>query len=245
MLARSKTPGGSAGLITALTIVMLGAMAFAIPAAPIRSEGTAMRGYLVGHGRFSARLAEQLARSGYTYLAVDLTTGESRDWSEHFEEVSRRRFPVWGWIELDSSHERGARRTAEMARAVYEVDRTPEAKLRMERAQAAALRATAEWKIQNIVPALNLTGLYVYGPDATEKVQALRARVPGMRVVPVVYGSGPANAAIAMEYDEFVKSASGVAMPVLIADRLDMKQVELARATASGDYLVSRVPILK
>jgi len=99
----SKGTPASAPLITLLTVVCLGAMAFAIPAARIEIDTPHARGYLVGFGRFSARLAEQIARSGYSELVIDVTDAQLGDdalWIEHFRAVSSLGIQVWAWIDV-------------------------------------------------------------------------------------------------------------------------------------------------
>lgn len=95
---------GSAPLIGGLTVLLLAAMAAALPPSPIAVRpGSPDRGYLVRRSTLSDRLAELKAAEGYTFLAVDLTgaryDGEAL-WRDHFDRVSRRRFPIWGWIDV-------------------------------------------------------------------------------------------------------------------------------------------------
>ena len=104
VVSRASAPAGSAWIVTALSALFLCVIAFAIPAGPIAvASPGALRGCLVGHGRFSDRMAEQIARSGYTLLAIDLSSaqvGDDPQWVEHLSIVERRRYPVWGWIDL-------------------------------------------------------------------------------------------------------------------------------------------------
>ena len=111
--------GGPAAVIVMVTLIMLGAMAFAVPPPRIEVKATGVqRGYLVSHSRFSATLAANLAAHGYTYLVVDLTRAgaeEGAHWPGHLDRVNEVQFPVWGWIELDSATEQEAARLAREA----------------------------------------------------------------------------------------------------------------------------------
>jgi hypothetical protein len=101
---------GSAPLVLGLTLVFLGAIASAIPPAPIETAGgDAERGMLVGHTLVIDRLAEQLASSGYSYIAVDLSTADPQGaalWRGRIDEVAKRRFPIWGWVDVSKGLER-------------------------------------------------------------------------------------------------------------------------------------------
>ncbi|MHC4338863.1 MAG: hypothetical protein ACYSX0_01435 [Planctomycetota bacterium] len=211
--ASDSGPRGTLYLVTLCTLVFLGAMAFAVPSAPIETSVTgARRGYLVGHSRFSESMAAQIARNGYSFLAVDLTNarleGEAL-WAEHFRSVGARRFPTWGWVDLQ--------------------------------------RGTGD--LEKRIRALNLAGVFLYGPGAQQAAELLRAAHGGLTVFPVVRfrDLGPADAgecAVAMEFEEFLENAADEAFPVLIADQLDLEQIEDARAAAAGDYLIARVAVL-
>lgn len=93
----------AAPVIAGLTILMLGAMAVAIPAAPIEAKTRAHRGLVLGFAQLSEEIAEGLAADGYSHVAVDLTgarLGETRPlWTRQVERITARRFPVWGWVE--------------------------------------------------------------------------------------------------------------------------------------------------
>ncbi|MHC4931255.1 MAG: hypothetical protein ACYTGV_03595 [Planctomycetota bacterium] len=211
--ASESGPRGTFYLVTLCTLVFLGAMAFAVPAAPIEaSDPGARRGYLVGYSRFSESMAEQIARNGYSFLAIDLTNarleGEAL-WADHFRSVGARRFPTWGWVDLK--------------------------------------RGTGD--LEKRIRALNLGGVFLYGPGAEQVAERLRAAHGGLTVLPVVRlrDLGRADAgevAVAMEYEEFLENASDEKFPVLIADQLGLEQIEDARAAAKGDYLIARVAIL-
>jgi len=102
MEAFDSAPRRSAPLITGLTLVLLVAIAYAIPRGRIEADVTGVqRGLLVGPSRFSDQLAEIVSRDGYNFLAIDLTEA-SHDpnalWVGEFDEVARI-FEVWGWVD--------------------------------------------------------------------------------------------------------------------------------------------------
>jgi len=112
-------PGGTAALIAGLTVVLLAAMAAALPPSPIAVRpDTVERGYLVRHSMMSDRLAELKAAEGYTFLAVDLTDARFDDpqalWRDHFDLVAQRRFPLWAWVDVT----RGAGQAHEVLRSL-------------------------------------------------------------------------------------------------------------------------------
>jgi hypothetical protein len=102
----AEAPKGSAALIAGLTVVLLAAMAAALPPSPIEGKpGAAERGYLVRHGSLSDSLAELKAAEGFRYLAVDLTGArftEDALWRRHYDMATRRRFPVWAWVDVSA-----------------------------------------------------------------------------------------------------------------------------------------------
>jgi len=105
MLAAPKLPRSrSAALIGGLLVAILAAIAMALPPSPIAREAdVANVGALYGTSEFSDGLAEQIARTGFGYMALDLTSaGPERDafWRTQLEVVAARRFPVWGWVDL-------------------------------------------------------------------------------------------------------------------------------------------------
>jgi len=97
------SPRRSGAIITILTVLVLGAMANAIPRARLVPTVTGVeRGCLVSEGRFSTMLAEIQSRSGYNYMAIDLTHAPLHGdaiWREPFDDVSRI-YPVWGWVDV-------------------------------------------------------------------------------------------------------------------------------------------------
>ena len=67
-------PGTTIPLVATVAIVLLGAIAFAIPPARLAiSVKTGQLGYLASHAQFSTVMASQLANDGYNMLAIDLT----------------------------------------------------------------------------------------------------------------------------------------------------------------------------
>ncbi|MHC5050062.1 MAG: hypothetical protein ACYTGK_05560 [Planctomycetota bacterium] len=85
---KRNLPTGGTFWIVVLSLIFVGAIAFAIPPAPFEIRKDVKRGFLVGHSRFSDQLAEQLVNGGYTYLAIDLTQarlerGEDTFWRQH------------------------------------------------------------------------------------------------------------------------------------------------------------------
>lgn len=101
----------SASTITALAVIFLGAVAFAIPEGPIEVTTDAPRGMLVAHVDVSDDLAVQLAKSGYSFLAVDLTGGDVSEGSHlhrHLRNVARR-FTLWAWIDARAGAARAQR----------------------------------------------------------------------------------------------------------------------------------------
>lgn len=102
---KRTVPTGGTFWVVILSLIFVGAIAFAIPPAPFEIDPSVERGYLVGHSRFSDQLAEQLVGDGYTYLAIDLTRarlerGEDTFWRRHFRHVAARRLPIWGWVDV-------------------------------------------------------------------------------------------------------------------------------------------------
>ena len=97
---RARGPG-SAGAITALTVIILGAVALAIPDGPIEITTERARGRLVSHVDVSDDIAMQFAKSGYTFLAVDVTGGDLSKGTHlhrHLHRVAKR-FTLWAWID--------------------------------------------------------------------------------------------------------------------------------------------------
>ncbi|MHC4956924.1 MAG: hypothetical protein ACYTGN_01015 [Planctomycetota bacterium] len=96
-------PGNTTALVTVLALVMLGAMAFAVPPSRLTVQaGEGDRGYLVSHSRFSSVLASQIANDGYSMLAIDLSAsgmGKEAAWRTHLDMVAEVQFPTWGWID--------------------------------------------------------------------------------------------------------------------------------------------------
>ena len=94
----------SATAITALTVIFLGAVALAIPDGPIEITTDHARGRLVSHVDVSDDIAMQFAKSGYTFLAVDVTGADLSKGTllhRHLHRVTKR-FTLWAWIDARS-----------------------------------------------------------------------------------------------------------------------------------------------
>jgi len=96
-----------------------------------------------------------------------------------------------------------------------------------------------------VAASLPLSGIFLYGAKPQD-VEAVRAAKPGLRVVPVVRAgeawAGKGDVAVALPPERFAAEATH--LPVLLADRLGAEAIQLARAKATGDYLVCSIPIL-
>ncbi|MEM8885955.1 MAG: hypothetical protein AAGD14_17960 [Planctomycetota bacterium] len=94
----------SAPLIGGLAVLALAAIALALPPSPIpMAKAQPDLGVLQAVALFSDGVAEQNARNGYGYLALDISTASGdKDayWRQQVDLVSARRYPVWGWIDL-------------------------------------------------------------------------------------------------------------------------------------------------
>ena len=111
----SGTPHTTA-LVSAVALVMLAVMAFSMPPARIEvRDKSTRRGYLVSHAWLSPGLAEQLAHEGYNLLAIDLTDASLDPgalWRRYLDDVARRQFRVWGWVDGDRIDKRKLERIA-------------------------------------------------------------------------------------------------------------------------------------
>ena len=228
--SRRNAKTGATFWIVVLAVIFLGAITFAIPPAPFDIDKNVERGFLVGHSRFSEQLAEQLVNDGYTYLAIELTQarldhGDDTFWRRHFQNVDRRRLPIWGWVDVSQG--------PEQARSVIEDhDMRRLAGLFVAGRDAAPvaqdLRRWLEWK---------LTG------DARKD----------FRIVPVVrFGAEQPQKgdAVALTEKDFVANQQKLALepdggflPILIDDQLDAAAIRAAREASDGRYLVAGVAI--
>jgi hypothetical protein len=211
--SQRSAPTGSALWIVVLALIFIGAISLAIPPAPFEVEKEFERGYLVGHSRFSDRLAEQLVAGGYTYLAIDLTHarldhGEDAVWREHLRSVASRRLPIWGWVDVtrNPEHAQGVARGVKLAglfvagRGAVQV--------------AEELRGVTRSDLR-IVPVVRLG------------------------VAQAVEG----EFAVALTDKEFVANQGRFDLPILIADQLDAAAIRAAREAAGRHYLVAGIAI--
>jgi hypothetical protein len=103
-------------------------------------------------------------------------------------------------------------------------------------------------RVSRLIGTLSLSGLYVSGPEAASTAAILRAAWPRLPVVPVVrFGDAPprdGEYAVAMEPADFLRVAAGFDRPVLLADRLDMAAIRVAREVVGGACLVARTPVV-
>ncbi len=91
----------SATAIAAMTVIILGAVTVAIPDGPIEIATDHARGRLVSHVDVSDDIATQFAKSGYTFLAVDVTGADLSKGTHlrrHLHRVTKR-FTLWAWID--------------------------------------------------------------------------------------------------------------------------------------------------
>jgi hypothetical protein len=91
----------SAAAITALTVIILGAVAFAIPDGPIEIATEQARGRLVSHVDVSDDMAVQFSKSGYSFLAVDVSGADLAKGTHlhrHLHRVAKR-YTLWAWID--------------------------------------------------------------------------------------------------------------------------------------------------
>jgi len=145
MSATKPSTGHTAPVIVVLAVVIVAAMAFAVPPAPIEIGDAGA--YLIGQGRLSAQLADQLSRSNYGALVIDFTgvdLGESALWRSHFAAVDQRGYPIWGWVDLNGG--------VEQARAVARGEKL--ARLYVYGPDAVAVAAMLDKPSLRVVPVL-------------------------------------------------------------------------------------------
>jgi hypothetical protein len=125
-------------------------------------------------------------------------------------DVSARRFPVWGWLDASESFE----------------------------------------SARKLVLGFRIEGLLAHGVGARALADAARSWKTGLKVYEVVGEAVPGAASaecVAMSLETFTSATTDprnpfrdVALKVLLADALTRGQIDQARATATGDYLVVR-----
>jgi len=96
----------------------------------------------------------------------------------------------------------------------------------------------------SLVGSLNLTGVYLYGPDAPARAHEIRAANSDLKVIAVAPAGSKVDVSakgvgIAVDLKTWLASKGEIANPVLIADQLSEadkhKAVEHARALAGKD----------
>ena len=230
MLSASQIAKSQSGAVVGgLVVVMLAAIAIALPPSPILIDSSVSGvGSLESASLFSGGIAEQNAAHDFGYLAIDLSrvsTDSDALWRQQLELLSSRRLPIWAWVD--------ARRCSDSSRG------------------SDANRGGAEFlQLLNDLP---FAGMYVYGEGAAKHATQLRTMRSGRPVIVVTQGIGdPKTNAVMLDLEQYLASASGqYAHPVLVADQLTAAQVETAvnhAKTLAGDdgsptLLVARVPI--
>jgi len=200
-------------LIGGLTAVMLGAMAFAVPAGPITVRPDARGGVLLGHGRLSELQAELVARQGHRFLVVDFTGAGIDDdafWRGPFAKITQRGFRLWAYVSL-----------------------APDAEVVDREARLAVAR--------ELVRRSRIETLVVNGPGAVEAAEDLAADT-SVRVVPVTPPGVELPERAAVVGPDEVAQLPGV-LPIVDLSRLSEPDRVQARALVEertdGDYILS------
>jgi hypothetical protein len=214
--SRRNVPTGATFWIVVLALIFVGVSAFAIPPAPFDVDKSVECGFLVGHSRFSVRLAEQLVSGGYTYLAIDLTQarldrGEDTFWRPYVREVKDRRLPIWGWVGVSAGPEH-ARGVVEYLRSVNLAGLFVSGRDAVKVARDLRGRVREDFRVVPVVPF-----------DAAPSQDGLFA--------------------VAMTEKEFVAHGDEFDLPVLIAHQMDAGAVRATREAAAGNYLVAGIAI--
>jgi len=213
LAARQPAPKGAARAVVFLTVGFLGALAFAIPPAPVDVQASERRGYVESFARFSDRLADLLAAGGYSFLALDLASapsGSADFWKTQLARVQKRRFKVWGWLPSGMDRARAEKLVQDLNLEGLFVG-GPDA--------AAAAAAASSWKP---------------GLPVLEVVDERDPRAPSASCVAM---SPETFAACFRDPGARLRD---VPMKVLRAGGLDAGRVLALRAGATGDYLVLR-----
>lgn len=211
--AIERPPKGTARVVAAMSVLLLGAIAVAVPAPPIEVRVPERRGYLESFARFNDDLAYYLARDGFSFLALDLATANpsaEAHWREQKRRLDRRRFPVWGWLDASTPRDRAEQLVRELRfDGLFVFGEDPSA-------LADAARA---WR-----PGLEVIEVV---PETSNRARGAGAVALGLDAFKASFAD-PAS-----PYRE-------ARFRVLLASRLDRLQIDEARAVASGDYLVAR-----
>jgi len=211
----------TAPLVGGLLILVLAAIAMALPPAPIATqEGTAGLGTLESPGLFSAGMAEQNAAGGYGFLALDVTHAKLEQnslWRTELDLVAKRRFEVWGWVNLARATESPEKLFGALNFAgIYLFG--PDAVM-----AAASLSGASAAKGRPVIP-----------------VVAKGALLPT-----------DIECAVLVDLDTWLNSDGEIKHPILIADQLSeadvFEAIEHARELAGKDgkpkLVVARVPV--
>jgi len=200
-------------LIGGLTVVMLGAMAFAVPAGPIPVRPDARGGVLLGHGRLSELQAELVARQGHRFLVVDFTgasMGDDAFWRDPFSKITQRGFRLWAYVSLAADAE------------------VVEREARLAAARELVRRARIETLIVN-------------GPGAVQAAEDLAAGT-SVRVLPVTPPGVELSERAAVVGPDEVSQLPGV-LPIVDLSRLSDPEQAKAKALVEqrtdGEYVLS------
>ncbi len=101
-------------------------------------------------------------------------------------------------------------------------------------------------RLREILRAVPLDGLYVYGPNAVRLAQDLSPlRERGPAIVPVLSerDTWPEGIPFGVVFDAARFPGSDVPLPVLAAAKLEYRALQAARAKAGGDSLIAFIPL--
>jgi len=230
MLSASKLVKSQSGaVIGGLVVVMLAAIAIALPPSPIHIEADRGGvGSLESASLFSDGIAEQNAAAGFGFLALDLSrvsTNADALWRQQLELLSSRRLPIWGWVDT-------SRCNAEFLQLINDLPFAgiyvfgEDAAVHVEKLQS--MRASRP--VIAVAQAMGLVGGATGG----------------------LADGDPKTNAVMLNLEQYLASTAGqYAHPVLVADQLSAAQVEtaldhaieLAGKGGTANLLVARVPI--
>lgn len=235
MLSASKqTKSQSGAVIGGLVVVMLAAIAIALPPSPIDIDSSRGGvGALESASLFSDGIAEQNAAAGFGYLALDLsrvsTANPEALWRQQLVLLSSRRIPIWAWVDA-------SRCDAEFLQMVNDL---PFAGIYVF-GEDAATHVGQLRTMRPSRPAIAVAQVTGLGGD----------EVGGLDGDAVV--GDPKTDAVMLSFEQYLASTAGqYAYPVLVADQLSAAQVEtalnhateLAGKDGTASLLVARVPI--